>query len=196
MRLPSALLLAFPIWTIAAPPAPPAPPARPVPTADPGASASQSAPPQPAPPQPAPERCLLFQPQADRVPSADCVACHEAARGALAVHASHPIGVEYGAAQGKRRGGDLRAAEEVAARGVRLPGGKVECVSCHDGSSPWAGRIALPRGAPAIARDDARALSDDATNSWRTADPRAPPPPAGSAVVSAPLCAACHTTAD
>jgi hypothetical protein len=134
--------------------------------------------------------CKLFQPGAREAPSSDCTGCHSAGHGASTMGSSHPVEIEYGPAQARGPNG-LRQAAEVARRGIPLPKGKVECVTCHDAASPWAKRIALPRGAPAIPRTD-----PERRPNWRLVDPRTPPPPPGSEVISAPLCAACHTAAD
>ncbi len=142
--------------------------------------------------------CKLFQPGAKEMPAAECTGCHSTGHGGSAMAESHPVGVEYGVAQARSPNG-LRPGGDVAKRGVALPNGKVECVTCHDAASPWASRIALPPGAVVIGRSDPRdpAAAGRPTPNWRVAKPSTtPPPPPGSVVVSAPLCAACHTAAD
>ncbi len=73
----------------------------------------------------------------------------------------------------------------------------MECVSRHDGRSPWKHRIAIPPGAPVIPAVVAGRSDTYPRGNWRLA--RAEPVPLlspGSAVSPAPLCAACHTMAD
>lgn len=126
--------------------------------------------------------CLLG---AGATASATCASCHggDHAR-------AHPVDVDYAVAA-LRRQGRLRAAAEVVARGVFLPEGRLQCVSCHDAASPWAAKLALPPGAAAAApvrRSDA--ASGEARPSWRNAAAATVAP--GDAVSPAPLCAACH----
>jgi hypothetical protein len=120
--------------------------------------------------------CLLFEPSAGALPSASCAGCHAGQEGP----ASHVVGVDYAAA----RGTDLRSAEEVSRRGVRLPEGQVRCTSCHDASSPWKSRVVLPPGTRAVVGIDPR----DRTT-WEL-----PPRPArpGERVAVKSLCLACH----
>lgn len=128
-------------------------------------------------------QCLLRDPASDALPASACLACHPA-RG----H-QHPVDVDY-ARVGGRRG--YRPAEEVVRRGVLLPGGRIQCVTCHDPTSPWQNHIALPPGATPTPAVDPRDPSTYAGGrSWRTAAPEAAPPP-GAAVTASPLCAVCH----
>ena len=87
--------------------------------------------------------------------------------------------------------------DAVTAKGVALPQGKVQCVTCHDAKSPWAKWIALPEGAVARPAMDRRAAHGEDAPNWRI-PPTVPSVPLakGAEVSSAPLCAACHTYAD
>jgi hypothetical protein len=90
-----------------------------------------------------------------------------------------------------RRQGRLRAAAEVIARGVFLPEGRLQCVSCHDAASPWAAKLALPPGAAAVAAvRRGEPATAEARQGWRSATATTVAP--GSSVSPAPLCAACH----
>jgi hypothetical protein len=144
-----------------------------------------------------PVHCALAAATAPQDTSSDaCLACHgSAGPGPLFTH-THPVNVDYGPAQARSRG-TLRKADAVAAKGVAVPQGKVQCVTCHDAKSPWAKWIALPAGAAARPAADRRGGNADDAPSWRI--PSAVPAPAlaqGAEVSSAPLCAACHTFAD
>ena len=142
------------------------------------------------------ERCRLFHPDAARVDAGECLTCHGAGQGVLAMQFSHVVGIDYAAAQAANPYG-LRSAAEVVRRGVLLPDGKIQCVTCHDGRSPWASRIALPAGAiPTPAVDPRNPATYLQGRSWRAARPGNPPLPPGSAVTPSPLCAVCHALAD
>jgi hypothetical protein len=137
-------------------------------------------------------QCALGASLGDAVTTRACLGCH-------AAHAqrSHPVDVDYADAAWKSRG-DLRPLAEVVRRGLLLPDGRLECVTCHDGRSQWAAKIALPPGAPALpAVFTNRRESYEGRSNWRTARASAVPAlPPGSAVSPAPLCAACHALAD
>ncbi len=140
--------------------------------------------------------CGLFVTGAKAAASTGCLECHSAGGGAAPMEHSHPVGIEYGNSRA-RRPSDFRPSAEVARRGIGVPNGKVECVTCHDAGSKWAARVVLPNGVVAMARSDPRSSDAGASSrNWRIPDPRRTPPPPGSVVVSAPLCAACHTLAD
>lgn len=143
-----------------------------------------------------PARCALLAARSDLSSSDACLECHGSA-GSRLPGSSHPVNVDYRAAQA-RSAGALRPLEAVVARGVFLPEGVVQCTTCHDTRSPWADHIALPAGAVARAAVDPRKPETYvARANWRIA-PAAHelPPPKGTAVSPAPLCAACHTLAD
>jgi hypothetical protein len=152
-------------------------------------SAGGSAAAAPAVQESAAPACALRALGSDAMTAHGCLECHSGARGPR-VRRTHPVGAY-------RWGPGLRAPEEVVRRGVLLPGGAVECVSCHDRRSPWKDHVALPPGAAAVAAVDAR---DPATYQgrpgWRDARAQAAKLPPGAAVSPAPLCAACHTHAD
>lgn len=139
--------------------------------------------------------CALFRPGAETVNASDCLACHQAGRGGPIMRGTHPVGLDYAGAQLANPG--LRPGAEVVRRGILLPDGKIQCVTCHDAASPWAKHIALPPGSvpsPAVNPRDAHTYERE--KSWRLAGRRDPLPPVGSAVTPSPLCAACHTLAD
>ncbi|MGE5049088.1 MAG: hypothetical protein ACM3PC_10990 [Deltaproteobacteria bacterium] len=131
------------------------------------------------------DRCLLFKPGADAVPAQTCVSCH---RGDTP--GNHPVGISYAAAQAGSDG--LRPAAEVIRRGVHLPDGEVRCTTCHDGSSPWKHRIALPPGTkptPAVNPLDPKTY--DPVEKLK-APPMPSPLPPETEVSPKPLCLACH----
>jgi hypothetical protein len=140
------------------------------------------------------DACGLRAPGSHLLSARDCSACHAGAGPGPANTGNHPVDVDYAAAHGRNPGG-LRAPAEVIRRGVYLPGGRVQCVTCHDGRSPWAAQVALPPGAVASPAVDPRDPSTyEEGGSWRDADgARAPALPPGSPVEPTPLCAACHS---
>jgi hypothetical protein len=134
------------------------------------------------------EPCALTGPDSASIPSPTCARCHP--------RHGHPVDLSY-ASSYARASWSLRTAAEVVRRGVRLPEGRLECVTCHDGRSPWKHRIALPRGAPALPAVVPGRADTYPRGNWRLARAGAGPQlPPGSAVSPAPLCAACHTYAD
>jgi hypothetical protein len=135
--------------------------------------------------------CILSPGSGNSATTQDCTACH---RGFERGH-SHPVDVP----QEGRRSRSLRSAAEVVKRGVFLADGKVTCLSCHDGNSPYKAKLALPPDAPlrepvkpgrpetyAPGFVAASALSGLTATSGRTALPP------GTAVSPTPLCKACH----
>ena len=126
--------------------------------------------------------CKLFGPDAATVPTLDCLACHR-------LYRSHPVDIEYDLAA-QRRPNVLRAQPDALKRGARLPAGQVHCTSCHDGSSPWMYRVALPPGSelrPAV--DPRRPETYEGKPAQRTVPP-------GAAVGTKPLCTTCHSIGD
>jgi predicted CXXCH cytochrome family protein len=84
--------------------------------------------------------------------SESCVACHDGAIGEV-VHASfpalgarigesHPVEIQYDDVAAKSPG-RYRARAEVP-RALWLPGGRVTCTTCHDGTSAEPSRVAMP----------------------------------------------------
>jgi hypothetical protein len=154
--------------------------------------------PQPTPPAAAPwpraevaERaraagCRFFAPEAHRVATAECVACHQG-------HDAHPVDVDLDA-RALRAGSSLRPAAEVVRRGVYLDGGRITCLSCHDARSRWAARLALPPGARVRTAVDPRNPASYLARAPETVDGRHLPD--GTAVSPTPLCRACHTHGD
>jgi hypothetical protein len=138
---------------------------------------------------PAGSACALTAAGADTMTTQGCLACHSG-RAGPAIREMHPVGAYRG-------GADLRAPAEVVRRGVFLPEGRIECVTCHDRRSPWKDHIALPPGSQALPAVDAgKPETYERRPNWRF--PASPPSrlPEGAAVSAAPLCAACHTYAD
>lgn len=127
--------------------------------------------------------CILFTDRAATATSQECLACHESGTGgATALRRCHPVELAYAPSTDTR----FRSVDEVIRRGVFLPDGKLRCVTCHDGASPWEFALALPPGATATPAVDPR--------DPRTYDPayeRAAPQP-GDRVSPRPLCLVCH----
>ena len=137
--------------------------------------------------------CILAPGSGNTATTQDCTSCH---RGFERGH-SHPVDVPQEGARSRSR--SLRSAAEVVKRGVFLSDGKVTCLSCHDGNSPYKARLALPPDAPlrmavkpgkpetyAPGMMAASALTGLTATSGKTALP------AGTAVSPTPLCKACH----
>ncbi len=143
---------------------------------------------------PAPSQCALYAAGAAQAPASSCASCH---RGTYGVNHTHPVDVDYEGARYRART-TLRPAQEVVKRGVFLPGGMVQCGTCHDSRSPWKFHLALPPGAPArmsMAYTGSGASErSSATGAGNSTVPgsAAVTPPAGSAVSPTPLCLACH----
>jgi hypothetical protein len=123
--------------------------------------------------------------------SEDCLGCHAELQPRLAVHGSHPVGLDLAAASAAAPG-RYRPLQAVRGAGLALPGGKVACVTCHDLGSPWKHRIALPAGAPArpavVLGDPSTYGDDEGTGEGAPAAALAP----GAAISSKPLCQSCH----
>jgi hypothetical protein len=125
--------------------------------------------------------CKLFQAAPERVPAQECMTCH-------GMHTTHPVELDYEAARFSSSA--LRPGAEVIRRGVFLPDGKVQCVSCHDAASRWAYHLAIPPGAlvrPAVNPRD--------PSTYERPVALSPPQalPAGTSVSPTPLCKACHS---
>ena len=130
------------------------------------------------------EGCALFGADASRLDSRSCSGCHRM------VDHGHPVESDYEQARFRSPSGrDLRPVQEVAKRGVRLVGGKVTCVTCHDAASRFGSHLAIPQNA--LVRPAAN-LADPATF-----ENPAPPRPvalvrSGTQVSPKPLCLSCH----
>jgi len=135
--------------------------------------------------------CTLVPGSSNGATTQDCTACHAG----LQQGHSHPVDV----VQDPARSRSLRPAADVVKRGVLLADGKVTCLSCHDGNSPWKAKLALPPDAllrepvkpgnpqtydPAQIRPSAMTGLTATTGKQRL--------PAGTEVSPTPLCKACH----
>lgn len=143
--------------------------------------------------------CILVQGSGNGATIRDCTACHVGLEG----RHSHPVDVDHESARFRAMRGSgpsLRPAAEVVKRGVFLADGKVTCLTCHDGSSPWKAKLALPPDA--LLREPVK------PGSPQTYDPEQMRPstmkgltatsgkqllPAGTEVSPTPLCKACHS---
>jgi hypothetical protein len=75
---------------------------------------------------------------------APCASCHEGGSGS-----GHVVDVDYEGAQARRWGRTgLRPLAEVVRRGVFLPEGRIQCLTCHDSRSEVPYHLALPPAAP------------------------------------------------
>jgi hypothetical protein len=146
-----------------------------------------------------PPGCALVSGIGNSATTRDCTACHAGLEG----RHSHPVDVDQDMARARSLGGSgpsLRPAAEVVKRGVFLADGKVSCLTCHDGNSPWKYKIALP--------PDARLKEPVKPGSPSTYDPSVMKPsamtgltaatgrqllPAGTEVSPTPLCKVCHS---
>lgn len=80
---------------------------------------------------------------ADRITttSIECLSCHDGTV-TESIAESHPFDVDYDAA--RTRSSDLRPRGALPANLV-LPGGKVTCLTCHDGASTEPAKTSLPQ---------------------------------------------------
>jgi len=143
--------------------------------------------------------CTLVPGSGNSATTRDCTSCHVGLEG----RHSHPVDVDQDMARARSIGGSgpsLRPAAEVVKRGVFLSDGKVSCLTCHDGNSPWKYKIALP--------PDARLREPVKPGNPGTYDPALMKPsamtgltavtgkqvlPAGTEVSPTPLCKVCHS---
>lgn len=119
--------------------------------------------------------------------SEDCLGCHADAGPRIAVHGSHPVGLDLAQANASAPG-RYRPLAQVRGAGLALPGGKVACLTCHDLASPWKHRIALPAGAVArraVVIGDPSTYEEDEGGVTAAAAP-------GEAIATKPLCQSCH----
>jgi hypothetical protein len=143
--------------------------------------------------------CILVPGSGNVATTQDCTACHLG----FAQGHSHPVDVNQDSARSRSMRGSgpsLRSAAEVVKRGVFLADGKISCLTCHDGSSPWKAKLALP--------PDAQLREPVKPGNPETYDPAQMRPstmkgltattgrrllPAGTEVSPTPLCKACHS---
>ena len=161
--------------------------------------ATESATPSASPAAAARGACILVPGSGNGAATRDCTACHAGLEG----RHSHPVDVDHESARFRSMRGSgpsLRTAAEVVKRGVFLADGKVTCLTCHDGSSPWKAKLALPPDA--LLREPVK------PGNPQTYDPAQMRPsamkgftastgkqflPAGTEVSPTPLCKACHS---
>jgi hypothetical protein len=138
----------------------------------------------------APGACILVAGSGNLATTQDCVSCH----GGYQQGHSHPVDV----AQDSTRSRSLRPAAEVVKRGVFLADGKVTCLSCHDGNSPYKAKLALPPDAQLQDRvkpgrpETYSAQTGPLALRKITAATGRQQLPAGTEVSPTPLCKACH----
>jgi len=135
--------------------------------------------------------CILAPGSGNIATTQDCTACHVG----FAQGHSHPVDVN----QDSPRSRSLRPAAEVVKRGVFLANGKVTCLSCHDGNSPWKAKLALPPDAqlrervnPGDPQTYASGLMRPVALAGLTATTGKARLPAGTEFSPTPLCKACH----
>ncbi len=143
--------------------------------------------------------CILVPGLGQTATTRDCTACHAGFEGSH----SHPVDVDHEAARYRSFGGSgpsLRPAAEVVRRGVYLADGKVTCLTCHDGNSPWKAKIALPPDAQLRAP-----VKPGDPSTYEASGPASAPMRGltattgrqllapGTAVSPTPLCKACHS---
>ena len=146
----------------------------------------------PAPPAAAAQgACTLAPGSSNSATTQDCTACHV---GFQRRH-SHPVDVFQDSARSR----SLRPAADVVKRGVFLSDGKVTCLSCHDGNSPWKAKLALPPDAGLQERVNPGRPETYVSGQMRpsaltglTATTGKQRLPAGTEVSPTPLCKACH----
>ncbi|MFT3914448.1 MAG: hypothetical protein QM704_10115 [Anaeromyxobacteraceae bacterium] len=138
--------------------------------------------------------CRLLEVRSEELPSRACLSCHDGGR-AVRICPGHKVGEPYPELGDSRN--TLRTLREVRRRGVNLPGGNVECVTCHSGRSPWESHLALPEGTHALPRVDPHdpRTYEDRPN-WRLTLPDAAARVPGTPVCPAMLCVSCHAFAD
>jgi hypothetical protein len=128
-------------------------------------------------------QCELRRLGSAAVDSTRCTACHGGKSG-VSPGCNHPVGMTYQRAKGYSNG-RLRSEGEVERRGVSLLDGRMECTSCHDGSSKWADHVVQLPGAPA----EAASLPPAPGRAFQRRPGAAR---AGGAIDTTPLCSACH----
>jgi hypothetical protein len=142
--------------------------------------------------------CLLPGSSGTVVATRDCVNCHAGHDG----HRSHPVDVDHESARFRTRGSGpgLRPAAEVVKAGVFLSEGKVTCLTCHDGASPWKYKLAIPPEAkmrdpvhPGDPRTYDPSISRVSVTRGLDATAARSVLPAGTEVSPTPLCKACHS---
>jgi hypothetical protein len=146
------------------------------------------------------EICHIARPMADTSTSGECLLCHQGGSRGPQLHTSHPFDVDHEQARFRSRGtaSSLRTSAEVVKRGLFLPGGKVVCLTCHDGRSPWRYKLAIPADAlirDAVSPHDARTYDPALRAQGQgglTAAAAQRVLPVGTEVSPTPLCKVCH----
>jgi hypothetical protein len=134
---------------------------------------------------PDPGACSLKQPGSQTAPSTACAGCHGKSDAGI----NHPVDVDYEASERKSRN-QLRPPAEVVRRGLLLPEGRIQCVTCHDANSPWKYHLVVPPGAPVTpASNPADRSSYERQTTAGVPAILAP----GSDVGRKPLCVSCHS---
>jgi hypothetical protein len=143
--------------------------------------------------------CILVAGSGNGATTRDCTVCHVGLEG----RHSHPVDVDHESARFRSMRGSgpsLRPAAEVVKRGVFLADGKITCLTCHDGSSPWKAKLALPPDAllrEPVKPGNPQTYDPDqmrpSTMKGLTATTGKRLLPAGTEVSPTPLCKACHS---
>jgi len=138
--------------------------------------------------------CRLLAAVIEELPSRACLVCHDGS-GERPFCPGHQVGTPYPEDGDERY--TLRTRAEFLRRGINLPEGKLECVTCHDRRSPWERHLSLPPGTTPLPRVDPhdRSTYENRPN-WRVTLHGGPPPAPGAPVCPAMLCVSCHAFAD
>jgi hypothetical protein len=134
----------------------------------------------PEPADPTQRKCRLLEEHAEEFLTGDCLACHDGSA-ERPFCTGHELGVAYPEAGDPRLA--LRTPAAVLARGVNLPGGKLECVTCHDRRSTCPSHVAARDSRPPLSGGEAQAAE-------------VPLRSRGVPICPTALCLSCHAFAD